>query len=138
MALILLISILFNFLNSESSSNTIKVLSGSFNDLAPCPPDTASIFLSEAFKPTFHIPIVVYIIQDPSLPLNHASYPDDHDIEEGIAWINNALAGNPACPDGPNSEDTGIQLCLATSDIEGQPTNGIIRYTNNLTDMDLC
>lgn len=85
-----------------------------------------------------NIPVIVNIIYGPSQSGNSLPFPDDAAVINGIDWINNLLGGGPACPGNPISVETGIRLCLATRDINGNPTTGIRRYSNSLSDMDLC
>src|SRR5690606_23775114 len=84
------------------------------------------------------IPVVVHVIHDPATGGDAAPYPDDASIYAGIDWINNLLAGGPACAGDPASVETGIRLCPATRDISGGATSGIQRFADKLTDMDLC
>ncbi|HZV70150.1 MAG TPA: M43 family zinc metalloprotease [Saprospiraceae bacterium] len=86
----------------------------------------------------YFIPVVINIVHDPSLSGDQSPYPSNAQILAGIDWINNLLAGSPACPGDPASVETGIRLCLASRDIGGQPTSGIVRLPNALTDLDLC
>src|SRR5690606_13659396 len=71
------------------------------------------------------IPVVVHVIHDPATGGDAAPYPDDASIYAGIDWINNLLAGGPACAGDPASVETGIRLCPATRDISGRATSAI-------------
>ena len=84
------------------------------------------------------IPVVVNIIHSPDQNGHLSPFPDDASVVAGIEWINNLLAGGPACPEDPLSADIGIQLCLASRDIQGRETTGIRRFASELSNMDLC
>jgi len=84
------------------------------------------------------IPVVFYVIEDPSLPNPSPQNPNDSQINDGVEWINSVLAGASACQGDSPFEGIDIRLCLATRDINGSPTNGVIRIQNTLTNMDLC
>ncbi|HZV70250.1 MAG TPA: M43 family zinc metalloprotease [Saprospiraceae bacterium] len=84
------------------------------------------------------IPVVVNIIHSPDQSGLLSPFPDDASVVAGIDWINNLLAGGPACPGDPISVEIGIQLCIASRDIQGNATTGIRRFGSELSEMDLC
>ncbi|MBX2893523.1 MAG: gliding motility-associated C-terminal domain-containing protein [Saprospiraceae bacterium] len=75
------------------------------------------------------IPVVVHIIHD-----GGAENIPDAQVQQGIAWLNQAFA-NQGYYDQGSGTTVGIQFCLAQRTPEGQPTNGITRVQNTLTDL---
>lgn len=83
---------------------------------------------SAAYAPTsvLRIPVVVHVIQSSAGTGNLSNAT----VQSQIAVLNEdyrALAGTP----GAGGTDSMIEFHLATTDPNGQPTSGIVHYTNN-------
>ncbi len=85
-----------------------------------------AIEFAEFYQTDITLSVVVHVITN---PYNQGTYVSDEAIQEWIQLANNSLAGEL---DETNNLDTGIELCLATKDIEGLPANSIIRYESNV------
>jgi PKD repeat protein len=77
------------------------------------------------------VPVVVHIIHD-----NGAENISDAQVQQGIAWLNQAFA-NADYYDQGSGVDVGIQFCLAQRDPDGQASSGITRDQSALTDLEI-
>lgn len=78
--------------------------------------------------PTFEIPVVVHVISN-----GGQGDIDEQYIHSQIDILNEdfrAIFGTPGSSTEGRSSDGGIQFKLATTDELGQPTTGIVRYSN--------
>ena len=89
--------------------------------------------VSPSHSLTYTIPVVIHLVNPPG-----QSLLTDTEIQQGLSFLNGVLAGTESCAGDPLSTPTGIQFCLAQQDIFGNVTTGIRRYTNTLTDVDVC
>ena len=84
------------------------------------------------------LPAVIYVVYPEGEPAGSEHRPDIQRIRQGLSIINQGLRGESTCPGDAVGEDTGIQLCLATEDIDGNQTDGVVYIENVLAEMDLC
>jgi gliding motility-associated-like protein len=85
---------------------------------------------------SFSIPVVVYVIGAPGSPVIS---PTDAEIVAGLDRLNAAFDGLDPCSGTTISgAATGIRFCLATRDIYGAGTTGIVRSTHPQHRVDLC
>ncbi len=75
------------------------------------------------------IPVVVHIIHD-----NGPENISDAQVQQAMTWLNAAYANTGFFNQGSGTE-VGIQFCLAQRTPNGDPTNGITRDQNPLTNM---
>ena len=85
------------------------------------------------------IPVVFHVVQHPSTPTSSDRYISDQEVVAGLEMLNRMLQGLSACPEQDQTEiNTDIQLCLAERTIFNTASNGIVRYTSELANMDMC
>ncbi|RMG67176.1 MAG: hypothetical protein D6722_13640 [Bacteroidetes bacterium] len=90
------------------------------------------------------IPVVVHIMHLPedSVPAPRSSNLPDAQIQAGLDWLNDALRNRGPYAGGPfhtnagiPSTDLEIEFCLAQTDPNGNPTNGIVRMPTPLSNL---
>ncbi len=82
--------------------------------------------------PVLEIPVVFHIIHNGG----QENIPDQR-VYEAVGFMNEALANEGYYEDLDIGGDAEITFCLAQQDPNGNPTNGIVRVQNTLTDMDI-
>ncbi len=78
------------------------------------------------------LPVVIHIVHLPGTALGDEENITDEDVRIGLDRLNSTFAGM-ACDANPLGNDMHIKFELATRDINGQATNGIIRKSSNLS-----
>ncbi|MBL7827732.1 MAG: hypothetical protein JNJ57_13965, partial [Saprospiraceae bacterium] len=76
------------------------------------------------------LPVVVHIVHE-----NGVENLSDAQVQQGINWLNEALANSGAFFQGTGA-DTEIRLCLAQRTPDNQPTNGITHTFSPLTNLE--
>ena len=84
------------------------------------------------------VPVVFHIVHAPGEVPGQGANLSDQEVQAGLDFINNILAGTLSCPGHETSAPSGIRLCLAQRDRYGVASTGILRYDSPLSFFDLC
>ena len=78
------------------------------------------------------LPVVIHIVHLPGTAIGEEENLTDEDVLTGLNRLNSTFAG-VECGSNPVGNDMQIQFDLATRDIHGEATTGIVRHSSNLS-----
>lgn len=78
------------------------------------------------------LPVVIHVVHLPGTLIGEEENITEEDVKLGLDRLNNVFAGM-VCDDNPLGNDMDIKFELATRDINGNATNGIVRKSSNFS-----
>lgn len=79
---------------------------------------------------TYTVPLVIHIVHRNGIPVGDTENISDAEIQKGVRELNEAY-NNEGQYQTADGVDANIEFCLASTDPNGNSTNGIVRVANN-------